>query len=78
MRGPVVFVLPVVLGLVVLAAVFPRPESPHGELSFAGLGFWTGVHGCLLLLAGVGVCVAFVASLMYLLQARQLRAKVPR
>src|SRR5262249_49274016 len=72
-----IFVLPVVLGLVVLAALFPRTESAAGELPFSGDGLWGRVHGGLLLLAAVGICVAFVASVMYLLQARQLRAKVP-
>jgi ABC-type transport system involved in cytochrome c biogenesis permease subunit len=31
----------------------------------------------LLLLAGVGVCVGFMASVMYLIQARRLRLKAP-
>src|SRR5215831_9280014 len=35
------------------------------------------LHACLLVLAAVGVCVGFVASLMYLAQASRLRAKVP-
>jgi ABC-type transport system involved in cytochrome c biogenesis permease subunit len=70
------FVLPVVLGLVVLAALFPHVESATGELAFSGESLWGRVHGGLLLLAAVGICVAFVASVMYLLQARQLRDKV--
>ncbi len=67
-----VFVLPVVLGLVVLAAFFRNTAFD----TVAGARVWGAVHGVLLLLAGVGVCVAFVASLMYLVQARRLRAKV--
>jgi ABC-type transport system involved in cytochrome c biogenesis permease subunit len=38
---------------------------------------WGFLHGILILLAAVGVCVGFLASLMYLFQARRLRAKVP-
>src|SRR5579862_3984454 len=67
-----VFVLPVVIGLVVLAALFDRPEIE----SLPGEQFWGIVHGTLLLLAGVGICVGFVASVMYLVQARRLRSKV--
>jgi ABC-type transport system involved in cytochrome c biogenesis permease subunit len=42
-----------------------------------GRHFWPVLHGILLLLAAVGVCVGFVASLMYLAQVHRLRAKVP-
>jgi ABC-type transport system involved in cytochrome c biogenesis permease subunit len=35
------------------------------------------LHGGLLLLAGVGVCVGFLASVMYLIQAHRLRSKTP-
>jgi ABC-type transport system involved in cytochrome c biogenesis permease subunit len=77
-----VFVLPLVLGLIVLAGRFaPRPGSPPPPLDdtlagLAGERFWGNVHGGLLLLAAVGVCVGFLASVMYLIQARRLRAKV--
>jgi ABC-type transport system involved in cytochrome c biogenesis permease subunit len=72
------FVLPLVLGLVGLAVLFAREEdepwlvrpiSPHGER------FWGYLHGMLLLLAAVGVCVAFFASVMYLVHARRLKSK---
>ena len=65
-----VFVLPLVIGLVVLAAAFDRPSADSGALWDWGL-----VHGGLLLLAAVGVCVGFVASAMYLVQAHRLKAK---
>jgi ABC-type transport system involved in cytochrome c biogenesis permease subunit len=75
-----VFVLPLVLTLIGLADVFaPRTpsESPPAFLqSIAGERFWGAVHGSLILLAAVGVCVGFLASLMYLVQAYRLRAKV--
>ncbi|HEX5273117.1 MAG TPA: cytochrome c biogenesis protein CcsA [Gemmataceae bacterium] len=72
------FVLPLVLGLVGLSVLFVREEdepwlvrviSPHGER------FWGYLHGVLLLLAAVGVCVAFFASIMYLVHARRLKSK---
>jgi ABC-type transport system involved in cytochrome c biogenesis permease subunit len=65
-----VFALPLVLGLIGLAATFDRPD-----MEGAWLPSWGIVHGWLLLLAGVGVCVAFLASLMYLVQAHRLKAK---
>jgi ABC-type transport system involved in cytochrome c biogenesis permease subunit len=78
------FVLPLVLGLVVLAAIVPVSPSSEGApnsgeqsllADFAGPRFWGLVHGVLVLLAGVGISVAFVASVMYLVQVRRLRAK---
>src|SRR5262245_56067901 len=77
-----VFVLPVVLGLVGLTTAFPPDTDPDTPILSAfdplrGELFWRSVHGGLLLLAAVGVCIGFVASVMYLIQARRLRAKVP-
>ena len=77
------FVLPLVLGLIGLAVQFERKPASNDEswvlrlLSFQGEGFWVVVHWLLLLLAAVGVCVGFVASVMYLVQARRLRTKAP-
>lgn len=73
-----VFVLPVVLGLVVLASGFApgtKTIAPSWLSHFVGDRFWGAVHGALLLLAAVGVCVGAIASVMYLAQARRLRAK---
>jgi ABC-type transport system involved in cytochrome c biogenesis permease subunit len=79
------FVLPLVMGLVILGAVFPTPArsaSDGSEGAWAGLlhlsgdKFWGVMHGCLLLLAAVGVCVGCIASIMYLVQVRRLRAKL--
>jgi ABC-type transport system involved in cytochrome c biogenesis permease subunit len=77
-----VFALPLVLGLVVLAGYFapdpgvkPPPWSDRLAV-LTGEQFWGTLHGVLLLLAAVGVCVGFLASVMYLVQARRLRAKV--
>jgi ABC-type transport system involved in cytochrome c biogenesis permease subunit len=77
------FVLPLVVGLIVLAAMFPQETGDNSEgflrviLSSRGERFWGMVHGGLVLLAAVGVCVGFVASIMYLVQAHRLKAKVP-
>jgi ABC-type transport system involved in cytochrome c biogenesis permease subunit len=75
-----VFVLPIVLGLIVLARAIPADESTPGPWlgaidALRGERFWGIVHGGLLLLAAVGGCVGFVASIMYLVQARRLRLK---
>jgi ABC-type transport system involved in cytochrome c biogenesis permease subunit len=72
-----VFVLPVVLILIGLAMLFPlSPEESAGTDWFHGRQVWSLVHAGLLLLAAVGVCVGCVASIMYLVQARRLRAKM--
>jgi ABC-type transport system involved in cytochrome c biogenesis permease subunit len=67
-----IFVLPLVLALVGLAAAFGKPGEPV-DLVRA----WGAIHGGLLLLAAVGVCVGFLASVMYLVQAWKLKAKLP-
>jgi ABC-type transport system involved in cytochrome c biogenesis permease subunit len=70
-------VLPVVFGLTLLAALTGPPgPTAEGSSDLPGEAAWGLIHGGLLLLAAVGVCVAFVASVMYLIQARQLRSKV--
>ena len=75
-----VFVLPVVLGLVGLSFVLLHTEPTGPAAGFlgwiSGEHFWGAVHGILILLAAVGVSVAFLASVMYLIQARRLRNKV--
>jgi ABC-type transport system involved in cytochrome c biogenesis permease subunit len=68
------FVLPLMLVLIGLASAFGPP--PSGSAGVLGVqDFWGRVHALVLFLAAVGVCVGFLASLMYLLQARRLRAK---
>src|SRR5205823_14741166 len=73
-----VFVLPLVIGICVVAGVYApgAGSSPPDFLAgLAGERFWGVVHGGLLLLAAVGVSVGFIASVMYLAQANRLRAK---
>jgi ABC-type uncharacterized transport system permease subunit len=75
------FVLPVVLALLGLAAVFSDGSQPQSWeasweiLSLQGKDFWPIFHGLLMLLAAVGVSVAFVASVMYLVQTYRLKTK---
>ncbi len=73
------FVLPIVLGLVVLAVAFP-PAATDSQGSlwslFQGEKFWGATHGVLVLLAAVGISVGFVASVMYFVQAHRLKAKL--
>ncbi|MBN9119948.1 MAG: cytochrome c biogenesis protein CcsA [Planctomycetes bacterium] len=75
-----VFVLPVVIGLVAVSRVLltATPETPAFDAAAWATGerFWGAVHGVLILLASVGVSVGFLASVMYLIQARRLRKKV--
>jgi hypothetical protein len=75
-----VFVLPVVIGLVGMSFVLLHSEETSPTLSaFAwasGERFWGAIHGILILFAAVGVCVAFLASVMYLIHSRRLRNKI--
>src|SRR6266446_6324232 len=74
-----IFVLPLVLGLVALAELARPAELPRDEVSslfgFYGEHFWGMIHGWLLLLAAVGVCIGFLASVMYFVQLHRLRSK---
>jgi ABC-type uncharacterized transport system permease subunit len=70
------FVLPLVLALVGLAVALRAPQTTQEVAAFWDR-FWGMTHGVLLLLAAVGVCVGFIASLMYLVQMYRLRVKLP-
>jgi ABC-type transport system involved in cytochrome c biogenesis permease subunit len=70
------FVLPLVLGLVIIAGWFAPRTSDW--LDWGGtITFWGTVHGIFLLGGAVFACVAFFAGLMYLVQMRRLKAKQP-
>jgi hypothetical protein len=73
-----IFVLPVVVGLVGLSLALVTTGGANDAAVPAwlvGEKFWGAVHGLLLLAAAVGLSVAFLASAMYLVQARRLRTK---
>jgi ABC-type transport system involved in cytochrome c biogenesis permease subunit len=69
-----VFVLPLVLALVALGVLFGAPAE-KGLLPAEQDKLWGPVHAVLILLATIGVCIGFIASLMYLFQAHRLRTK---
>lgn len=74
-----VFVLPVVIGLVGLSLLLATGSSASAAAVPAWLSgerFWGAVHGTLILFASVGVSVGFLASLMYLVQARRVKRKL--
>lgn len=75
-----VFVLPVVIGLVAVSRALLAGAPGDAAFDLAGWAsgerFWGGVHGFLILGASVGISVGFLASVMYLIQARRLRNKV--
>jgi ABC-type transport system involved in cytochrome c biogenesis permease subunit len=73
-----VFVLPLILALIGLGRAFDQGSgSPRFRIEevLSVDHAWSLIHVSLLFLAAVGVCVAFLASLMYLFQARRLRNK---
>ena len=71
-----IFVLPVVIGLVIAAAVAPEPSDTRLAVTDS-VHVWAWGHFLLLLASAVGLCVGFVASVMYLVQAWKLRHKKP-
>ncbi|MFO0880439.1 MAG: cytochrome c biogenesis protein CcsA [Gemmataceae bacterium] len=76
-----VFVLPLLIGLLLLGLLFgtPPPDARGllGQELLETHRLWAPVHVVLILLATIGVCVGFLASLMYLIQSHRLRTKTP-
>jgi ABC-type transport system involved in cytochrome c biogenesis permease subunit len=70
------FVLPIVLGLVIVAGGFAPRRSDWPDWG-GTTAFWGTVHGIFLLAGAVFACVAFLAGLMYLVQMRRLKSKRP-
>jgi ABC-type transport system involved in cytochrome c biogenesis permease subunit len=70
------FVLPLVLGLVIVAGWFAPRTSDWLDWGNT-IAFWGTVHGIFLLAGAVFTCVAFFAGLMYLVQMRRLKARRP-
>lgn len=75
-----VFVLPVVIGLVGLSLALITTADSAAPVSLpawlSGDRFWGAAHGFLLLGAAIGISVGFLASVMFLVQARRVRNKV--
>jgi ABC-type transport system involved in cytochrome c biogenesis permease subunit len=75
-----IFVIPVVLLLTVWAwMIGPSTARARAVAESDALLeelIWGYLHAGLLVLAAVGICIGFAASVMYLIQTRQLRAKV--
>lgn len=71
-----VFVLPLVLGLVLVAKLIIASE-PSIPATPPELWAWAWVHVALLILGSIGLCVGFVASVMYLVQSWKLKHKSP-
>ena len=69
------FVLPLVLVLVLMSAVFIEKGHEDGSW-FSGEHFWGMFHGLLLLAASVGITIGFLASVMYLVQSWRLKRKL--
>jgi ABC-type uncharacterized transport system permease subunit len=68
-----VFLLPVMLALIAVA----RGASQNPISDFAAPRFWGRIHGVFLMLGTVAVLLGFVAGVMYLLQSRRLKKKLP-
>jgi ABC-type uncharacterized transport system permease subunit len=72
------FLLPVVLGLQIAAALSPRAGWVGGlGTGSPVIAFWGMAHGVLLLAGSVCSCGAFAAGLMYLVQSDRLKHKRP-
>lgn len=68
-----VFVLPVVLALVLIGWV--TADADTVAESQAASSLWVWLHIAFMLLGAVGLCVAFMASVMLLVQSARLRHK---
>ena len=68
------FTLPLVLGLVAVAAKFAN-RQPFAQTKASQ--FWGMIHGSFLLLGTVAVLVGFVAGVMHLVQSYRLKHKLP-
>jgi len=68
-----VFLLPVVIGLMLVAAVAPRTAPFHRDQALLA---WGVAHGVMLLFGTVTVSLGFVAGVMYLVQSWRLKNHV--
>lgn len=76
-----IFVLPLIIALLVLGLLLGKPpQEAYGlwqDELLAVHKLWGPVHASLILLATIGLCIGFLASLMYLIQSHRLRVKTP-
>ena len=68
------FLLPLVLGLIGLAQMFPRSQTFPQQDAFLA---WSLIHGLALLLGTVAVLLGFAAGVMYLVHSYRLKQKLP-
>lgn len=67
------FIMPLVLAIIAFATYATHQPFVVERAS----RFWNLLHGSLMLLATVTVCVGFLAGLMYLIQSYRLKRKLP-
>jgi ABC-type uncharacterized transport system permease subunit len=67
------FLLPLTIGLIVVGKFFAKAEFTRVPAS----QIWGTIHAVAIVLAAVAVLVGFTAGLMYLVQARRLKNKLP-
>lgn len=67
------FILPLVLAII----GFGVGASHEPFVAERASMFWNALHGSLMMLATVTVCVGFIAGLMYLIQSWRLKQKLP-
>jgi ABC-type uncharacterized transport system permease subunit len=67
------FVLPLSLGLIGVAQLASRAPFDVQQTS----RFWSFLHGTVIMLGTITVCVGFLAGLMYLIQSHRLKRKRP-
>jgi ABC-type transport system involved in cytochrome c biogenesis permease subunit len=74
-KNPIgVFILPIVLALIGVAEFLADRASFSATQASR---WWGAMHGAFLLLGAIAVILAFVAGVMYLIQARRLKHKRP-
>jgi hypothetical protein len=73
-KNPIgLFILPLVLGLIAVAALAADREPFPATIASR---YWGALHGAFLLLGTVAVLLGFVAGVMYLIQAYRLKHKL--
>jgi ABC-type transport system involved in cytochrome c biogenesis permease subunit len=71
-RAMGVFILPIVVGLLLIPMLSPSEESPSNQVLMSG---WFGVHVASLLFAYASFALAGVLGLIYVLQFKEIKKK---